>query len=170
MAIEQKKDFADAYYVLAETYTRKAYFFEAIQAAKKAVQYKRFRNARAHFLLHKLYQASSFKNFKAGLQSRFENILALLTFIFDKKAIESVLKTLSYLQFMPVLFLAFYHIQLRRIDIAIDLYIQTIDKAPGFVPLYCLLGDAYLAIGHFEDAITEYKMAIWLDSLNIPSL
>ena len=35
--------------------------------------------------------------------------------------------------------------------------------------MYCLLGDAYLAIGHFEDAITEYKMAIWLDSLNIPA-
>lgn len=169
MALEQNKEYSDAYYVLAETYTRKAYFFEAIQAAKKAVKFKPLRNSRAHFLLHKLYQASAFKNFKVSCQSRFEQFLSILTFPFDKNAITSAIKTVSYLQFMPILFLTFYYIQIRRLDTAIDLYIKTIDKAPGFVPLYCLLGDAYLAMGHFEDAITEYKMAIWLDSLNIPA-
>ena len=33
--------------------------------------------------------------------------------------------------------------------------------------MYCVLGDIYLTTGYFEDAITEYKMAIWLDSFNI---
>lgn len=49
------------------------------------------------------------------------------------------------------------------------MYVDAIDKAPGFVPLYCLLGDIYRTIGQYDDAITEYKMAIWLDSLNIPA-
>ena len=169
MSIEQKSDYPEAYYALAETYTRKAYFYEAIQAAKMAIKYKRFRNSKAHFLLFKLYQASSFKDFKATCRAKFEHILSWMTFIFDKNAIKSAMRTISYLQFLPVLLLTFYYIQIRRIDEAIEMYSRTIDKAPGFVPLYCLLGDAYLAIGHFEDAITEYKMAIWLDSLNIPA-
>ena len=33
----------------------------------------------------------------------------------------------------------------------------------AFDKLYCVLGDIYLSTGYFEDAITEYKMAIWLD-------
>ena len=169
MAIEKDNKFANAYLVLAETYTRKAYFFEAINSAKSAIKYKPFRNSSAHYLLHKLYQASSFKNFKKNTQSKFEYVLSLMTFLFDKKAISNVGKSLSYLRFFPTLLKGFYYVQIGNLEAAINLYSSAIEKAPGFVPLYCLLGDTYLAIGHFEDAITEYKMAIWLDSLNIPA-
>lgn len=169
MAIEKDPKYAKAYNVLAETYTRKAYFYEAIEAAKKGVKYKPFRNSCAHFLLYKLYQASSFKNFKATLKSKLEQILAILTFPLDGKAISNFGRTLSYLQFLPILLKGFYLMQIQRPEAAIELYSQTIEKTPGFVPLYCLLGDVYLAVGHFEDAITEYKMAIWMDSLNIPA-
>ena len=169
MAIEKKPKYAKAYYVLAETYTRKAYFFEAIDAAKKAVKYKPFSNSCAHYLLHKLYQASAFRDFKKTFDSKFEHFLSILTFIFDRKAISNVMRTISYLRFFPTLLTGFYYVQIRNLDAAINLYSNAIENAPGFVPLYCLLGDVYLAIGHFEDAITEYKMAIWLDSLNIPA-
>jgi len=169
MAIEKDPKYAKAYNVLAEAYTRKAYFYEAIETAKSAIKYKPFRNSCAHFLLHKLYQASSFKNFKASFKSKLEQIIAILTFPFDVKAISNFSRSLSYLQFLPILLKGFYLIQIRRPEVAIELYTSTIEKTPGFVPLYCLLGDVYLTVGHFEDAITEYKMAIWLDSLNIPA-
>src|SRR5574344_1619193 len=61
----------------------------------------------------------------------------------------------------------YYQIQTKGLSQAIDVYLQAIEEAPGFVPLYCLLGDIYRSIGQFEDAINEYKSAIWLDSLNI---
>ena len=169
MCLEKNPKHSKAYLVLAETYTRKAYFFEAINAAKMSIKYKPFRNSCAHYLLYKLYQASSFRNFGKTMNAKFEHLLSILTFIFDTKAISNVIRTLSYLKFFPILLTGFYYVQIRKIDLAIELYTQAIEKSPGFVPLYCLLGDAYLAIGHFEDAITEYKMAIWLDSLNIPA-
>ena len=70
---------------------------------------------------------------------------------------------------MPVLMKGYIKVQSNGLDGAIDTYIDAVDKAPGFVPLYCLLGDIYSSLGQFENAITEYKMAIWLDSLNIPA-
>ena len=169
IAIEKNPKFADAYYVLAETYTRKSYFYEAIDAAKKSIKYKPFRNSCAHYLLHKLYMASSFRNFKKTLNSRFEQLLAMMTFVFDDKSLTHLLKKISYTKFVPIILRGFYYAQLGQFEKAIQLYSETIEKAPGFVPLYCLLGDLYLAVGHFDDAITEYKMAIWLDSLNIPA-
>ena len=169
MAIDKDSKHSASYYILAETYTRKAYFAEAIEAAKKSIKYKPFRNSCSHYLLHKLYQASSFRDYKKVISSKFEQLLSILTFPFDKKAICRMARTFSYLEFFPVLLKGFYYVQLRNIEAAVRLYTDAIEKAPGFVPLYCLLGDVYLSIGHFDDAITEYKMAIWLDSINIPA-
>lgn len=169
MAIKNDEKFSKAYYLLAETYTKKARFTEAITNAKKSIKLRPFRNSCAHFLLHNLYKISSFKDFKKGLKSKFELFLSLLTLPFDKQAIKNVIRALTYLKFMPILIIGYYQVQTRGLSQAIDVYIQAIEQAPGFVPLYCLLGDIYRTIGQFDDAITEYKMAIWLDSLNIPA-
>ena len=59
--------------------------------------------------------------------------------------------------------------QLNRLNEALEVYGEAVEKAPGFTPIYCLTGDIYRSLGLFDDAITEYKMAIWLDSLNIPA-
>lgn len=40
---------------------------------------------------------------------------------------------------------------------------------PGFTTLYCLLGDIYRILGRHEEAIIEYKMARWIDSLYLPA-
>lgn len=169
MALKKDEKYAKAYYLLAETYTKKARFSDAMVYAKKAIKLKPFRNSNAHFLLHNLYKLSSFRDFKKRLQSNWELILSILTLPFDKQAIKNVFKTISYLKFLPILMKGYYQIQTRGISEAIDIYIQAIEQAPGFVPLYCLLGDIYRSIGQYDDAITEYKAAIWLDSLNIPA-
>ena len=169
MAIAKNEKFAAAYYLLAETYTRKARFLEASINAKKAVKFKPFRNSCAHYLLYSLYRVSSFRCFKTTMKAYFELVLSWFTLPFDMQGVKNVFKALSYLKFMPILVKGFYRVQTKGLSEAIEIYAEAIEKAPGFVPLYCLLGDIYRSVGQFDNAITEYKMAIWLDSLNIPA-
>ena len=168
-AIKRDSKYAKAYYMLAETYTKKARFTDAFDNAKLAVKYAPFSSSCAHNLLKSLYQVSSFRVFKNKIMAFYENIMSVLTLPFDKEAIKRVKESLSYAKFLPILFKGYLAVQTKGIDQALDIYIDAVDKAPGFVPLYCLLGDIYSSLGRFDDAITEYKMAIWLDSLNIPA-
>jgi len=169
MALKKDEKHSKGYFLLAEIYTKKARFLEAVFNAKKSIKLKPFRNSCAHFLLYNLYKLSAFRNFKTKIKSRFELFLSILTLPLDKQAIKNVIKSLTYLKFMPILIKGYYEVQKSGLDQAIDVYIEAIEQAPGFVPLYCLLGDIYRSIGQFDDAITEYKMAIWIDSLNIPA-
>ena len=167
MALEKKYNYYEAYYMLAEAFVKKAHFTDAIDAAISAIQCSRFGSSSAHHLLYKLYEASSFKNFKIKLRAMFERVTAFLLFPFDKTAVSNIIKSISFLKFTLLFLKGFYAIQLKDYPKAITLYKDAIEKAPGFAPLYCVLGDIYLSTGYFEDAITEYKMAIWLDSFNI---
>lgn len=167
LALEKKHDYHEAYYMLAETFVKKAHFTDAIDAAIAAIQCSKLHTSSAHFLLYKLYDASSFKNFKTKAKATIERILAFMLIPFDKIAIENIFKSISYLRFLSLFITGFYLIQLKKYSQAIDLYKEAVEKAPGFAPLYCVLGDIYLSTGYFEDAITEYKMAIWLDPFNI---
>src|SRR5574344_585644 len=167
MSISKDEKFYKAYLLLAETYTKKARFVEATTFAKKSIVLRPFRNSNAHFLLYNLYRISSFRNFKTKLKCKFELFLSYLTLPFDSDALKNVARSISYFKFLPILLKGYFKIQKQGLEQAVDVYIEAIEQAPGFVPLYCLLGDIYRSMGRFEDAITEYKMAIWLDSLNI---
>lgn len=168
-AISKNPKYTQAYYMLAETYVKKARFTDAELNAKKAIKCNPITTSSAHYLLHNLYKISSFRVFKNKIKSAWEYILSVITLPFDTEAIKRVKYSLSYIKFMPILIKGYMKIQTNGLDNAVDVYIDAVDKAPGFVPLYCLLGDIYSALGEFENAITEYKMAIWLDSLNIPA-
>lgn len=167
MALEKKNDYYDAYYMIAETFVKKAHFTDAFDAASDAVKYSKFGSSSAHYLLYKLYEASSFKNPKTKFKANWERFLSIILAPFDKTAISNIAEALSYLRFLPTFLKGFYAIQTKNYPAAINLYKEATETAPGFAPLYCVLGDIYLSTGYFEDAITEYKMAIWLDSFNI---
>ena len=169
MAISKNEKLGKAYYLLSETYTKKARFLDAIHNAKKAIKSMPLRNSCAHFLLSNLYRVSSARSLKNKIFSHYEFFLSILTLPFDKIAIGNVLKTVSYSKFFPVLVKGAYLYQTNKFQEALDVYNEAIEKAPGFIPLYCLVGDIYRSLGQFDNAITEYKMAIWLDSLNIPA-
>jgi len=141
MAISKNDKLAKAYYMLAETYTKKARFLEASLNAKKAIQYKPFRNSCAHYLLYNLYKVSSYRCLKTTLKANFELFLSWLTLPFDTLALKNVAKSISHLQFLPILMKGFWKVQTKGLKEAIDIYVEAIEKAPGFVPLYCLLGD-----------------------------
>ena len=166
-ALEKKNNYYEAYYMLAETFVKKAHFTDAIDAAIAAVESGKLRSSSAHYLLYKLYDALSYKNFKTKTKAVVERVKAFLLAPFDKIALENIFTSLSYLRFLPLFIHGFYAIQLKNYGLAIDLYKKAVDIAPGFAPLYCVLGDIYLSTGYFDDAITEYKMAIWLDPFNI---
>lgn len=168
-AVSKDPKYAKAYYMLAETYTKKARFLDAEINAKKAIQYAPLASSCAHYLLHNLYKISSFRVFKNKIKSAYEYFMSVATLPFDKEGIKKVRESLTYIKFLPILFKGYVQVQTKGLDEALDIYIDAIDKAPGFVPLYCLLGDIYSSLGQFENAITEYKMAIWLDNLNIPA-
>ena len=108
MAISKDNKFAKAYYLLAETYTKKAHFLEASLNAKKAIKFSPFRNSCAHFLLSNLYSVSSFRSFKNKIKANFEFLLSVLTLPFDMQAIENVARTISYFKFFPILAKGFY--------------------------------------------------------------
>ena len=166
-AIEKKNNYYEAYYMLAETFVKKAHFTDAFDAAEAAIMCTSLGSSSAHYLLYKLNEAMSFKRFKTKIRAFYEKLIAFLLFPFDKIACKNIVKNISYLRFLPLFIKGFYAIQFKNYVKAIELYKNASDKAPGFAPLYCVLGDIYLSTGHFEEAIIEYKMAIWLDPFNI---
>ena len=167
IALEKKNNYYEAYYMIAETFVKKAHFTDAIDAAQAAIECSAIKSSSAHYLLYKLYEASSFKNFKTKMQAFWEKLISIVLIPFDKNAINSIISSISYLRFLLLFLKGFYYIQVKNYSGAIDLYKSAIESAPGFAPLYCVLGDIYLSTGYFEDAITEYKMAIWIEPFNI---
>ena len=167
MALEKKNKYYEAYYMLAEAFVKKAHFTDAIDAAEAAVICSRFGSSSAHYLLYTLYDALSFRTYKNKFKALWEKIAAFLLIPFDKTAINNIFSNLIYLKFLPLFIYGFYAIQIKNYGMAVELYKDAIERAPGFPPLYCVLGDIYLTTGYFEDAITEYKMTIWLDPFNI---
>ena len=167
MALEKKNNYYDAYYMLAETFVKKAHFTDAIDAAEAAIISSPLCSSSAHYLLCKLYEASSFKNMHTKIKAFGEKLWSILLIPFDRTAQKNIVNNVSYMRFLPLFLKGFYAIQVKDFAKAIQLYKDAIEKAPGFAPLYCVLGDIYLSTGYFEDSITEYKMAIWLDPFNI---
>lgn len=168
-AIKKDEKYSKAYLLLAETYTKQARFLEARINAQKAIKYAPLRNSCAHYLLSNLYNVSSNMSFKNRFLSNWEMIISLLTLPFDGLALSNVARAIKYTQFLPIILKGYLKEQTSNLTEAIEIYTDAIEKASGFIPLYCLLGDIYRDIGQFDEAITEYKMAIWLDSLNIPA-
>lgn len=166
-AIEQDPQMAEAFYMKAVTLKAKSRYAEAVELAQEAIKYSKLKSSRSHFLLHNLFKVVYYRDFKAKLKSIYHLMLAILTLPFDKQAIKNVIKTISYLKFIPLLFKGLWLSQSRYYNQAIDLYNEAIDDAPGFTLLYSMLGDVYKAIGKYEEAINEYRMAIWFDTLCI---
>lgn len=168
MAVSKNPKYSKAYHMLAETYTKKSRFLEASINAKKAIKYSPFASSSSHFLLFNLYRISSFKCAKTTLKSYWEYFLSLVTLPFDFEAISNVSKaSANFIKFFPIMLKGLYQVQFKSVNEAIETYMDAIEKNPGFVPLYGVLGDMYRSVGLYDDAITEYKMAIWLDCLNI---
>ena len=167
ISLDYEKNNADALYMKAKTFAKKDRISEAIEFLHNAVEYSGFKNARVHYLLYKLLKIREDKTGKNSYEVYSNLIWAFLKFSFDTKAQKEVFIKITYLKFFPIFFKGYYHERTRNIYQAIEIYSDAIEKAPGFLMLYLRLGNAYRLIGRADDAINEYKMAIWLDPTNI---
>ncbi len=167
ITIDKKYNHSESYLMLARTYSKKSNFIEALEYAKKAIKYSKLKSASAHYLVYNLYKITGQNSFCRRLKQLFELCLYVITLPFDKEASLNLMRTISYLKFLPTIFRAIIEVQKNDYEKAIEIYRKAIEKAPRCVQLYCLLGLVYRMMGRFDDAICEYKMSIWLDSLNI---
>ena len=101
-AIEKKNNYYEAYYMLSETFVKKAHFTDAYDAAEAATICSRFGSSSAHYMMYKLIDASSIKSFRTKLKSLYERVLSLILMPFDKIARENLARNLSYLKFLPL--------------------------------------------------------------------
>ncbi len=165
LALEHNTKMSQAHFMIAEIFMKKGDFLEAVESAQMAASIAPFSSSRAYFLI---FCIKSLSNKTKWYQKFFMLIASILTLPFDKYAIKEVIRRLSYLQFIPVLLKTSIMIFMKGFNQQIiDIYRETIDKAPGFVELYINLGRVYYELKRYDDAICEYKMAIWLDSLNL---
>lgn len=165
LALDRDEKLSEADYMLAESFMRKGDFVEAMEYAERTVKIAPFSSSRAYFLMFNLMSVMSNNN----LFSKYTKLLAsFVTLPFDKGAVKNAIRNLSYLQFLPDLLRVSCIIFFKGFNQKVlDIYKDTIDKAPGFAELYINLGRVYFELKKYEDAICEYKMAIWLDSLNV---
>ena len=168
-ALSKNSNYAEAYRMLAETYIKKVRFPEAVEFAQKAINQAPFSSSCSHYILYNIYQIWGARVFKYRLKSLWQLFLSGFTLPFDKVALKKLKESLTYIKFVPILVKGYLQMEKSGLENALDVYIEAVNKAPGFVPLYCLLGDIYASLNRYDEAVTEYKMAIWLDNLNIPA-
>ncbi|MFH0703091.1 MAG: tetratricopeptide repeat protein [bacterium] len=167
LCLEHNNKMANAYLMLAKILIKKEKFNEAALNLKKAVKFGKLSSSRANYLLYLLFKSSVTNNFMRYIGAYWHLFLSIFTLFFDKEAQKELFKRLSYIKFIPIFIEGYYLEKAGNIYKVIDLYSKAIESAPGFLPLYILLGDAYKSIGKINDAINEYKMALWLDSTSI---
>ncbi len=165
LAIKNGADRAQCHYMMAQCLKKKDRYTDALEEANNALRFTFFKSSRIHYLKHRLLKVLFFSSFKTKFQSNVELLLSYLFLPFDKEAKKEFFQKIKIVVILPELIKAFYLCKLKDFDFAIEYYTKMIDKIPGFTPLYCLLGDIYRAIGKHEEAIIEYKMARWIDSL-----
>jgi len=167
ISIEYNKKYLDSYYMSAKIFAKKDRITEAIDYLEKAIKQETHGNARIHYLLFKLLKLREDKTNKNTYTIYRNLFLAILKFPFDSEAKKEIFRKISFFKFFPVFVQGYYLEKTRNVYQAIDLYTDAIEKAPGFLLLYLHLGNAYRQAGRLDDAINEFKMAIWLDPTNV---
>lgn len=167
LCIEYDENMSEAYFMLARTLAKKDRITEAVPYLIKAIKKGKLKTSRSHYLMYLILKSKHNNGFKQKLRAEWHLLLASLLLPFDKDAQKEFFTKISYAKFIPIFVRGYFLEKTKNIYKAIDLYSEAIEEAPGFLPLYVLLGDAYRLIGKTNDAINEYRMAIWIDSTNV---
>ena len=165
MALNHGANIAQCHYMIANCYNKKEHYADALNEVEIALKNSFLNTSRIHYLKHKLIKTAFFAIKNAKFKSNVELIRSLLTLPFDKEARASVTRKAKLLLILKKVFKA--RMANRRGDYltAVECYNKCTDILPGFPFLYCALGDTYRAMGRFEEALVEYKMARWIDPL-----
>ena len=159
IALEHDSKFYEANYMIAEISMKRGKFLEAVEYAQKAIDINKFHTSRAYRLLYSIEKISSNKN---AFRTFTRLMQYFLTLPFDKNAQKEAFRQISYIKFAPLLLKSSFLIYNNKLDDALLMYQRAIEKAPGFVELYIITAEIYKQKKRYDDAITEYKMAIWI--------
>lgn len=165
LGIKNGANKAQSHFMLANCLKKKDRYTDALLETEEALKHAVLNTSRIHYLRHRLLRIVHFSSKRTRFKSLTELILSFITLPFDKEARKAVRMKFRIVSILSELFEGFFYYQAQEFDSAITTYTRAIEKMPGFVPLYCLLGDVYRAVGQQEEAIIEYKMAKWIDAL-----
>lgn len=166
ISIEKGANPAQAHYMISNCLKKKDRFQDALEQIELALKSAKLNSSRLHYSKFRLLNALYFKNKKMKWLGIYELILSYLTLPFDKEAIKNLKDKVKWIQIVPVLCKADAYIMQGDVERAFNCYSEAIDKMPGFSALYTALGDTYRKAGRLEEAVVEYKMALWIDSLS----
>jgi tetratricopeptide (TPR) repeat protein len=167
IALEYDPHHYEAHLVMARIMSKKDRFRETYDYATKAVEYGGLKSSRAHFLIHNLLKIKASNSFMDKINSFYHLVMAGLKLPFEPEGQKEFWQRLGYAKFLPLIFKGFYYVHTKQFYEAVDLYTEAIEIAPGFTPLYALLGDTYKSMFQYEDAINEFRMVLWHDPLNV---
>lgn len=168
-ATKIKKDYTRAYIEQGIIETKRDNLAEAGFYFEKALESDCVRASKTHFNLYlindqKYKRSKQKKRLHLKFKALKHLLFSMLLFCFDKETVTETLEYMSVLRkLLPVILKGHYNERVGNVDTAIKMYTEAIDKAVGFAPLYISLGDAYRKLNAFEDAVNEYRMAIWLN-------
>ncbi|MDD3419183.1 MAG: tetratricopeptide repeat protein [Candidatus Gastranaerophilales bacterium] len=167
IALEYDDKHYESYLIMARIMSKKDKFRETYDYAQKAVKFGGIKASRAHFLVHSLLKIKANNNILDKLGSFYHLAMSAIKIPFETEAQKEFLQKLGYAKFLPLIFKGFYYVHTKQFYEAVELYTQAIEIAPGFTPLYALLGDTYKSMFQYEDAINEFRMVLWNDPLNV---
>lgn len=172
-AIKHNPSYAEAYYMMGVVETQRDNLIEAGYNFQKAIDLAPLASSQVHFRFYLLYNQKILKDkSKKKLQLKIEAwrhlLLAVLLLLFDKEALSNLIKTsLNAFKLLPIVLKGYYYERIGLYDKAIAIYSEAIENAVGFAPLYITLGDAYRKTNRSDDAINEYRMALWLNPSSV---
>lgn len=169
MALRNNADKSECHFMMANCQKKKEHYQEALEETDKALKTAFLNTSRIHYLKHRLLRIAFFTKPNAKWQSIFELFLSYLTLPFDKRAQKEVAKKFKIITISKELYNAARSSRRNDFIQSEKYYKQAIDKMPGFPTLYCLLAEVYRILGRHEEAINEYRWAMWLDSLYLPA-
>jgi len=166
IAIDKNFNKSQCYFKIAECFMKKDRFQDALENVNLALKNTFLNSSRMHYLKHRLLNALYFMNKRQKIISVIELLLSWFTLPFDKEAQKKNASKLKYFKLYFVMIKAATFLKNGDIDSALQCYNEAIDKMPGFSELYTSLGDIYRQTGKLDEAIVEYKMSLWIDSMN----
>lgn len=172
-AIKYKPDFSKAYLMKGIIETKRDNLAEATYHFEKALEIDPIKSSKVHLHLYfinmqKSERTKQSRKLKYRLKAFKHLLFASTLFFVDKQAMQD-LKTAfaNGNKMLPIILKGHYYERMGFIEKAIAIYTEAVEKAVGFSPLYISLGDAFRKLNRYEDAVNEYRMAIWLNPSSI---
>ena len=166
IAIDKGVDVAQCHYMISNCLKKKDRFLDALEHVEIALKHSFLNSSRLHYSKYRLLNMLYFSDKRKKLVSYIELILSYLPLPFDVEARKNLADKLKWFKILPVVLKADAQLAHGDIDGAEETYSNAIDRMPGFSALYVALGDTYRKMGKLDEAVVEYKMALWIDCLN----